>query len=149
MKQLISQGFPDGEGSLKLSGREFHYIAEVRRETEGSILHVRLPDGVVRPFKIERVDRQKKELFLSAAGAPLSEEISLPRLVLFQWILKARAMDLVLRQAAEVGALLVVPVAGRRCVPQIKPGERLERWERIIKEARQQSGSAVNTMLPL
>ena len=149
MKQLISQGFPDGEGSLKLGGREFHYIAEVRRETEGSILHVRLPDGVVRPFKIERVDRQKKELFLSAAGAPLSEEISLPRLVLFQWILKARAMDLVLRQAAEVGASLVVPVAGRRCVPQIKPGERLERWERIIKEARQQSGSAVNTMLPL
>ena len=145
MKQLISQGFPDGDGGLKLEGSEFHYIAEVRREAEGSILHIRLPDGVVRPFKIERIDRQRKELYLSLAGAAVDEVVTLPRLILFQWILKSNAMDLVIRQAAEVGASLVVPVAGRRCVPRIKPGERMERWERIIKEARQQSGSAVST----
>ena len=145
MKQLISRDFPDGEGRLKIGGREFHYIAEVRREAEGSILRVRLPDGVARPFKIERVDRQKRELFLSAAGQAQEEGAEMPQIILCQWILKARAMDLVLRQAAEVGASLVVPVAGRRCVPQIKAGERVERWERIIKEARQQSGSAVGT----
>ena len=145
MRQLISQGFPDGNGRLKLGGREFHYIAEVRREAEGSILHVRLPDGVMRPFKIERLDRQKRELFLNLAGAAQAEDVALPQIILFQWILKARAMDLVVRQAAEVGASLIVPVAGRRCVPQIRAGERVERWERIVKEARQQSGSAVST----
>ena len=145
MKQLISRVFPDGEGRLKIGGREFHYIAEVRREAEGSHLHIRLPDDVVLPFKIERIDRQRKELFLCVAGSSLEEEINLPCLILFQWILKSSAMDLVVRQAAEVGAELVVPVAGRRCVPQMRPGERIERWERIIKEARQQSGSAVNT----
>lgn len=145
MKQLVSRGFPGDDGKLKVGGREFHHIAEVRRESEGSVIHVRLPDGAARPFKIESIDRLKKELCLAPAGAAVGEEARLPRIVLFQWMLKGRAMDLAIRQAAEVGVSLIVPVAGKRCVPQAKPGERLQRWERIIREARQQSGSAVST----
>ena len=145
MKQLVSGKFPEDDGRLKVAGGEFHYIAEVRRESEGSVLHVRLPDGVMRPFKIERIDLQNKELFLLSIGEAKEERLELPRIVLFQWILKSAAMDLVVRQAAEAGVKLIVPVAGSRCVPQASGSEKSARWERIVKEARQQSGSAVNT----
>ena len=145
MKQLILQDFPDGKGRLKLDGRDFHYIAEVRRESEGSFIHARLPSGEEQPFRIESIDRQKKELFLASSGKANGGGAGLLPIVLFQWILKARAMDLVIRQATEAGARLIVPVAGRRCVPQARAGEKSARWERIVREARQQSGSAVNT----
>ncbi len=145
MKQFLSQEFPGEDGRLKISGREFHYIAEVRRETEGSVIHVRLPDGVMQPFRIESIDRSRKALFLVSAGTAKGGELELPQIILFQWILKTKAMDLAVRQATELGVQLIVPVVGKRCVPQAKSGEKNTRWERIVKEARQQSGSAVNT----
>jgi 16S rRNA (uracil1498-N3)-methyltransferase len=57
-------------------------------------------------------------------------------------------MDLIVRQAAEMGIAGIVPFAAERSVPKLREGgEKFERWERIIREARQQSGSAVSTSL--
>jgi 16S rRNA (uracil1498-N3)-methyltransferase len=53
-------------------------------------------------------------------------------------------MDLIVRQAAEAGADEIVPFCSEYSAPG---GQRLERWERIIREARQQSGSAVETRI--
>jgi 16S rRNA (uracil1498-N3)-methyltransferase len=55
-------------------------------------------------------------------------------------------MDLIVRQAAEGGVTEIVPFVSAYSVP--RPGEndgRLERWRRIIREARQQSGSGIAT----
>jgi 16S rRNA (uracil1498-N3)-methyltransferase len=55
-------------------------------------------------------------------------------------------MDLIIRQAAEGGVSEVVPFTSAYSVPRPDgSGGRLERWRRIIREARQQSGSAVDT----
>jgi 16S rRNA (uracil1498-N3)-methyltransferase len=57
-------------------------------------------------------------------------------------------MDLIVRQAAEGGITEIVPFAADYSVPKIRAGteeEKTERWERIIKEARQQSGSGIAT----
>lgn len=71
-----------------------------------------------------------------------------PRLVLFQWMLKGPKMDQVIRQATETGVSLVVPVAGERCLSRdadsVGDGK-TGRWDRIVREARQQSGSPVPT----
>jgi 16S rRNA (uracil1498-N3)-methyltransferase len=58
-------------------------------------------------------------------------------------------MDLIVRQAAEGGLAEVYPFASAHSVPKIDgpEGGRLERWRRIVKEARQQSGSAVETVV--
>jgi 16S rRNA (uracil1498-N3)-methyltransferase len=74
----------------------------------------------------------------------------LPRIILVQSIAKAPAMDLVLRQAAEAGVARVIPLAARRSVPktgQAGEGGKLERWERIIREGLQQSGSPIATTI--
>jgi 16S rRNA (uracil1498-N3)-methyltransferase len=59
-------------------------------------------------------------------------------------------MDLVVRQAAEAGVAAVIPLIASRSLPSAGEGgaRRSERWARIVREARQQSGSAVATLVP-
>jgi 16S rRNA (uracil1498-N3)-methyltransferase len=63
-------------------------------------------------------------------------------------------MDLIVRQAAEGGLAEVVPFASEHTVPRPGAGEsgggpenRVRRWEKIIREARQQSGSPTDTRI--
>jgi len=67
-----------------------------------------------------------------------------PNLWLFQFLPKPQKMDLIVRQATECGVRYIVPICGAFSVKNDSSG-RKERWERIIREARQQSGSAVAT----
>jgi 16S rRNA (uracil1498-N3)-methyltransferase len=75
----------------------------------------------------------------------------LPPLYLFQALPRGTKMDLIVRQAAEGGISEVVPFTGERSVPVPRYTDtdrpREERWRRIIREARQQSGSAVDTRI--
>lgn len=67
---------------------------------------------------------------------------------LFQFIAKPQKMELIVRQAAECGVRYIVPVIGQYSqkggVAAMQSG-RSARLERIIREARQQSGSPVET----
>jgi 16S rRNA (uracil1498-N3)-methyltransferase len=82
---------------------------------------------------------------------------SLPRIVLVQGLPKGAKMDLVVRQATEAGVAAIVPLLSSRSVARSAArsatrGEengaaRLSRWERIVREAMQQSGSATRTRL--
>jgi 16S rRNA (uracil1498-N3)-methyltransferase len=75
----------------------------------------------------------------------------MPPLVLFQALPKGSKMDLIVRQAAEGGIAEIVPFVSGHSVPRIQGGGpedgKLARWKRIIKEARQQSGSPVVTAI--
>ena len=68
----------------------------------------------------------------------------MPELWLFQFLPKPQKMDLIVRQATECGVRYIVPIAGEYSLKNDSSG-RKERWERIIREARQQSGSAIAT----
>ena len=65
------------------------------------------------------------------------------RITLFQGLPKAEKMEWIIQKAAELGADRVVPVLMRRCVVQWKTADgarKLERWNRIAREACKQSG---------
>jgi 16S rRNA (uracil1498-N3)-methyltransferase len=55
-------------------------------------------------------------------------------------------MDLIVRQAAEGALAEVVPFVSEHSLPRGKSGA-ADRWGRIVREARQQSGSAVDTQI--
>jgi 16S rRNA (uracil1498-N3)-methyltransferase len=82
----------------------------------------------------------------------LINESSLPPIFLFQALPKGAKMDLIVRQAAEGGINGIWPFVSDYATPKLA-GEtagpdrtgRVERWRRIIKEARQQSGSFIAT----
>jgi 16S rRNA (uracil1498-N3)-methyltransferase len=51
-------------------------------------------------------------------------------------------MDLIVRQAVEAGVESIVPVMSARSIPEPgDPARRLARWQRIAREALQQSGN--------
>ncbi len=90
----------------------------------------------------------------AAAGPSRVAPAAWPRIILVQSMAKGPAMDLVLRQAAEAGVSRLIPLAARRSVVRAEAGEKGEsgwakraRWERIVREGLQQSGSPVPTRL--
>jgi 16S rRNA (uracil1498-N3)-methyltransferase len=72
-----------------------------------------------------------------------------PLIVLYQGLPRGSRMDLIVRQAAEGALAEIVPFESEYSALKagVLSGERRERWERIIREARQQSGSPVATAL--
>jgi 16S rRNA (uracil1498-N3)-methyltransferase len=78
--------------------------------------------------------------FGEAAWAP-------PPITLVQGLPKGAKMDLIVRQAAEAGVRRIVPLISRHCLSHSgkDAAAKLSRWERIAREALQQSGSTVPT----
>lgn len=65
---------------------------------------------------------------------------------LFQGIPKSDRMDLVVQKATELGVSRIVPVVMNRCVVRPDPadfGRRLNRWEKIVREAGKQCGRCI------
>ncbi len=115
------------------------------------------PTGVGNPFCQPQEARVDSPLTASSGDYPehtfvagsASPDLSGPRIVLVQALPKAGKMDLIVRQATEAGVSLVLPVLSRHCVSRPEPGKdrasRRERWERVAREALQQSGSGIPT----
>jgi 16S rRNA (uracil1498-N3)-methyltransferase len=78
-----------------------------------------------------------------------------PLIVLFQAVPKGAKMDLIVRQATEGGVSEIVPFVSAYSVPKIADkrsedsavSDKTARWRRIVKEARQQSGSETATVV--
>jgi 16S rRNA (uracil1498-N3)-methyltransferase len=76
-------------------------------------------------FEVEKKERLKKEL---------------PRISLFQCILKKNAMESVIQKTTEIGVSAIVPVISRRTVSDIKGNiNKIDRWQKISDEASKQS----------
>lgn len=173
MRQFLVDSDPGPDGGLTLRGKDFRYLVQVLRLAPGALLEVRLTGGALVSARLESLDRSAKTAWLRLEGSSPSAAITLPQalepglagvsmsalasmsddfpcIILFQWILKGPKMDQVLRQAAEAGVNLIVPVLGERCLAAEAGGvgqAKTERWQRIVREARQQSGSAVSTQV--
>jgi 16S rRNA (uracil1498-N3)-methyltransferase len=157
MKRFILNQAPGAGGKIELSGEDYHYLVRVRRLAPGEVFPALLPGGgetLVRVLSVEgglltgvcggEKAGEKTGEMAGAAGS------GLPPVILFQALPRGAKMDLIVRQAAEGGLTEVVPFFSEYSIPRQSeegPGNRLRRWEKIIKEARQQSGSPVATTL--
>jgi 16S rRNA (uracil1498-N3)-methyltransferase len=116
----------------------------------GERFAARLPDDSPVSLKIERITPDTLVAALDTPPLISSPFTPSPLLVLFQAIPKAAKMDLIVRQAAEAEVSLIVPFRSEFSVPIVnaaKAKEKAERWRRIAREARQQSGSNVDTVI--
>jgi 16S rRNA (uracil1498-N3)-methyltransferase len=146
MKQFILTRLPNEDGIIRLYGKDYHYLVRVRRLKSGSVFPALLPDGTETPVTVlSTVDGIL--IGRCMAGAEKAAGASLPQVILFQGLPKGTKMDLIVRQAAEGGVSEVAPFESEFSVTKIKPGmeEKLRRWERIVREGRQQSGSVIPT----
>lgn len=149
MKRFILSDAPDGNGKLRLSGDAFHYLARVRRLAPGECFPALTPRGQEVTIKVcstdggvlvgECVPEDNDQ------DSPEKEKLpeNAPTFILFQALPKGEKMDLIVRQATEAGLAEIVPFKAEFSIPKINAKEKFKRWQRIVKEARQQSGSSV------
>jgi 16S rRNA (uracil1498-N3)-methyltransferase len=141
MKRFILPSEPDSRGLIRLTGKDFHYLARVRRLREGAVFDAALPDGSeVRVLALSLADNC---LIGECLPGEFIDEAALPPIILFQAMPKGAKLDLIVRQAVEGGIAEIRPFVSAYSVP--RSSGRVERWRRIIKEARQQSGSSTAT----
>lgn len=156
MRQLVAAGSPDAAGRIFVRGEKYSHLRSVMRARCGDMLRVRLEDGSLLDMTVAKIDEACREITLETAraapadGAVCGAEVRpgrAPELFLFQFIAKPSKMDIIVRQAAECGVSRVIPVEGEYCQPGNVESARVRgaRWRRIIREAREQSGSTVPT----
>lgn len=164
MRQFISSSAPDGKGLLKISGKDYRYLKQVLRLKSGDMLAVRLPDGTLQNTTVCNVEEASRCVVLQVCGATGEEEGSTitrgtqaseveaaalgVEYYLFQYIAKPVKMEQIIRQAVECGVKYIVPVIGeysQKSSVLAMQSSKKDRIERIIREARQQSGSPVET----
>jgi 16S rRNA (uracil1498-N3)-methyltransferase len=151
VKQFILTKEPDGNRQIRLEGGDYRYLARVRRLAPGEFFPALLPNGGEVMLRVCSVDNQALtgEIVSGECAADVRDALKVPPIILFQSLPKGEKMDLIVRQAAEGAVAEIVPFASEfSTVRDGKMGrQKFSRWERIIKEARQQSGSAVATTI--
>ncbi|MDR0320617.1 MAG: 16S rRNA (uracil(1498)-N(3))-methyltransferase [Treponema sp.] len=149
MKQFILNSEPDKD-TVRLEGNDYHYLVNVRRLAVGEFFPALLPNGKETLIQIVSINHGvlTGKCNQNNEGAEGNVPASLPPVILLQALPKGDKMDLIVRQAAEGGITEIVPFLTEFSVGKTGiGGQKFSRWERIIKEARQQSGSRVATAL--
>ena len=137
---FVSPEHIDGD-SIKLSGEVAAQLARVLRARTGEEIVLLDDSGWEYVVSLDRVTPQdihgRVTDRLRSRGEPQS------RITMYQAVLKADRFELVLQKGTELGISVFVPVFCERSVPRFKGGDlplrRRERWQKIIKEAAEQS----------
>jgi 16S rRNA (uracil1498-N3)-methyltransferase len=133
---------PPSGGTVRNTGDDFHYLVHVRRVKAGDSFDALSPEKVPGTILVESVDNGVLTGRFAEKKVPGT---NLTPIILFQALPKAAKADLIARQAAECGAAEVVVFVSEHSVAKRAEAGKLERWRRIVREARQQSGSPVET----
>ena len=174
MRQFVLEKNPDKKGIIILGGKDYRYLRQVLRVKTGDMVSVRLLDGTLKNSTVAKVDENQRTVTLqlcadtSCSAGNAGASSSLTRGVqadeiqqtveknieywLFQFIPKPQKFEQIVRQATECGVKRIVPIIGeyseKSSISALQwQGAKKERIDRIIKEARQQSGSPVNTVV--
>ena len=140
MQRYFIEEVYSNQQSVRISGDDFHHIARVMRMNEGDLIWIVFKDAKTVSAKISNVtdgyveaeildlENQEKELPVHVAVAS-----GLPKGDKLEWIIQ---------KGTELGASEFFPfIAGRSIVKweEKKGPKKLERWNKIAKEAAEQS----------
>lgn len=151
MRQLVLPGDRSGDKRFTLDPKVTRYLLRVLRMGRGGVFPAMDEAGNHFECVIEDASALGAIVSLSPQAEKAAGPLGAPIIALVQGLPKGPKMDLILRQAVEAGASLVVPIQTRNCVVREKAGkdgeDKLERRRKIVKEALQQSGSPVQTRI--
>ena len=152
MKHFILSVPPNPEGMIHLYEKDYHYLVRVRRLRPGMCFNAQLPTGDETQVRVlSTADNILIGECVEKQGQTAPEGRSVPGvpIALFQALPKGAKMDLIIRQAAECGVSVVAPFESEYSAVHLKDDSphKAGRWERIVREARQQSGSARETSI--
>ncbi|NQT58406.1 MAG: 16S rRNA (uracil(1498)-N(3))-methyltransferase [Bacteroidetes bacterium] len=140
-----------GTKEFQLDNKDSHYLTRVLRLHTGSLFPGRDRQGNDWDLLISEVSKNSV-ILTCAPAADKHLQTQTPSISLFQCICKGKKMDQIVRQSTEIGVNDITPVISRYSLSNAGSSaqisqQKLQRWEIIIKEALQQSGSPVLTEL--
>ncbi|RKN86984.1 16S rRNA (uracil(1498)-N(3))-methyltransferase [Paenibacillus ginsengarvi] len=123
-----------------LMGDDAHHIANVMRARAGDVIVIcdgvsREARGTITEIGKNRIVAQVSELL------PLSAEPAI-QVTIAQSLPKGDKMEIVIQKGTEIGAIRFLPFVSERTVVSYdakKEAKRLERWQKIAKEAAEQA----------
>jgi 16S rRNA (uracil1498-N3)-methyltransferase len=128
--------------TITITGELFHHLARVLRLKEGS--RIILADGSGHEYTgtIHQVTSESVAVTLEESRVAPVTEVG-PRITLFQGLPRGDKLELILQKCTELGVAAIVPFTAARSISRMPDGrlrEKLERWQRIAREAARQSG---------
>ncbi len=132
------------DNRIVLRGTVVHQIRDVLRMAPGD--EIVLLDNSGAAYRAELVTVDRDAVRGRVIDKAILETEPRTRITLYQGLLKGQKFDWVLQKGTELGITAFVPVLAARCVVgslEDVSDVRLERWQRIIAEAAEQSGRAV------
>jgi 16S rRNA (uracil1498-N3)-methyltransferase len=150
MRQIVFPGVLRGKTLHLLDKRTAHYLFDVRRMKAGDVFEAIDEEGS--RFRCTIVSRENEGAHVRLESIEPDDLAARQgrqlQIALVQALPKGQKFDHIIRQAVELEVNLIVPVMTKFCVAEEVPERahsKLERRQRIIHEALQQSGSSVLT----
>lgn len=130
---------------LSLDAEDHNHAYRVLRLRKGAPVAVADGKGAAYHALVDSIDSQAVIVRLVA---PVQTNEPALRVTMLQSLTKGEKMDLMIRQAVELGVARIVPVVTQRSIPRLsgpREASRLERWRKITRAAAAQCRRA---MLP-
>lgn len=132
---FVEQILNDGD-VITIEGDDLRHLTLVRRSGEGDEIEVRDSEGSPAVAMIIEKNRHRIRARVLSVRKGLGER----QLILAMGLIKGKNLDYAIQKAVEVGVSVIMPVVSERSVvdPSGKEEAKVERWQRIAREAAKQ-----------
>jgi len=127
--------------SALITGEEAHHILDVMRLKKGD--KICAFDGRGELYQGKILDTANKKVKVKIESAAEDLPVSNSQITLVQALPKKNKMDYIIEKCTELGVDTIIPTQTTRTIVKLnrdKQGLRLERWQRIAREAAKQCG---------
>jgi 16S rRNA (uracil1498-N3)-methyltransferase len=130
--------------SITLEGDIVHQIRNVLRLQSGERIVVLDNEGLEYTVILDKVEKDQVKGTICHTRQTVEPDI---KFTLYQALLKSDHFEFVLQKCTEIGVSVFVPVVCERCVVRKPSANKIQRWEKVIKEATEQSGRGLLPVL--
>lgn len=125
------------DNKFYLSLEDRHHIVNVMRMKVGEEIEI----VCQRKLFIAKIITLGKEVVTEIISEEVIKENKKPTVIIAQAILKEQKMDYILQKTTEIGIDTIIPITTERTLikPDKKEDTKIARWQRIVKEASEQS----------
>ncbi|MGD2246068.1 MAG: RsmE family RNA methyltransferase [Candidatus Aminicenantes bacterium] len=123
--------------SVYIHGDEHHHLSRVARIRPKEKVWLIDEQGTRYMARVEEITKMRTRLTVLEKEGTTEPGV---KIILAQAVIKSKRMNSILQQATELGVSMIIPVITARTVVNIeaKVEKKLERWEKLVREAAKQ-----------
>lgn len=129
------------ENKITVTGEDVVHISRVLRLKKGDFFTC--CDGRGFDYYVKIDDISKTEILCDVIKKEKSDTEPPVSITLIQGVPKASKMDYIIQKTTELGISEIYPCSLNRCISKTEKDKKTDRWQKIAKEAAQQSGRGI------